>query len=169
LLAICKVFSYKLCRLISDNRNSFPVMFSLTGRIDNVITVKAAGAGTLVRVGRGAQEGGPTRSFPMKSTDTYNDIKEVNLAYMMLAQNMVRSDREAAIFRLGISEEIADILERLTPGQVLKMASSEMLLCSFRFEDSLLIDLLANHERDRGVGHIHAAILAAGRPVETVA
>ncbi|MBI5784019.1 MAG: flagellar transcriptional regulator FlhD [Rhodocyclales bacterium] len=105
----------------------------------------------------------------MKSTDTYNDIKEVNLAYMMLAQNMVRSDKEAAIFRLGISEEIADILARLTPGQVLKMANSEMLLCSFRFEDSLLLDLLANHERDRGVGHVHAAILAAGRPVETVA
>ncbi len=105
----------------------------------------------------------------MKSTDTYNDIKEVNLAYLMLAQNMVRSDREAAIFRLGISEEIAEVLERLTPGQVLKMASSEMLLCSFRFDDSLLLDLLANHERDRGVGHIHAAILAAGRPVATMA
>jgi flagellar transcriptional activator FlhD len=87
----------------------------------------------------------------------------------MLAQNMVRSDKEAAIFRLGISEEIADILARLTPGQVLKMAASEMLLCSFRFDDSLLLDLLANHERDRGVGHIHAAILAAGRPVEAVA
>ena len=105
----------------------------------------------------------------MKTTDTYNDIKEVNLAYLMLAQNMVRSDREAAIFRLGISEEIADILETLTPGQVLKMASSDMLLCSFRFDDTLLIDLLANHERERGVGHIHAAILAAGKPVESVA
>jgi flagellar transcriptional activator FlhD len=104
----------------------------------------------------------------MKSTDTYNDIKEVNLAYLMLAQSMVRSDRETAIFRLGISEEIAEILDRLTPGQILKMAASEMLLCSFRFDDSLLLDLLANHERDRGVGHIHAAILAAGRPVETV-
>jgi flagellar transcriptional activator FlhD len=105
----------------------------------------------------------------MKSTDTYNDIKEVNLAYLMLAQNMVRSDKEAAIFRLGISEEIADILARLTPGQVLKMAASEMLLCSFRFKDSLLLDLLANHERDRGVGHVHAAILAAGKSVEAVA
>lgn len=105
----------------------------------------------------------------MKSTDTYNDIKEVNLAYLMLAQNLVRADREAALFRLGISEEIADILDRLTPGQVLKMASSDMLLCSFRFDDSLLINLLANHERDRGVGHVHAAILAAGRQVETVA
>ncbi len=105
----------------------------------------------------------------MKSTDTYNDIKEVNLSYLMLAQNMVRSDREGAIFRLGISQEIADVLGRLTPGQVLKMASSDMLLCSFRFEDSLLLDLLANHERDRGVGHLHATILAAGRPVATIA
>ena len=89
----------------------------------------------------------------MKSTDTYNDIKEVNLSYLMLAQNMVRSDREAAIFRLGISEEIADVIGRLTPGQVLKMASSDMLLCNFRFDDTLLLDLLANHERERGVGH----------------
>jgi flagellar transcriptional activator FlhD len=105
----------------------------------------------------------------MSPTDTYNDIKEVNLAYLMLAQNMVRSDREAAIFRLGISTEIADILERLTPGQVLKMASSDMLVCNFRFDDTLLLNLLSNHERDRGVGQIHAAILAAGKPVETVA
>ena len=105
----------------------------------------------------------------MKATDTYNEIKEVNLAYMILAQNMVRSDRESAIFRLGISSEIADVVERLTPGQVLKMASSDMMLCSFRFDDKLLLDLLANHERDRGVGHLHAAILAAGRPVATLA
>jgi len=105
----------------------------------------------------------------MNATDTYGDIKEVNLAYLMLAQSMVRADREAAIFRLGISEEVADILDRLTPGQVLKMAGSDMLLCSFRFNDSLLLNLLSNHERDRGVGHIHAAILAAGKPVEAVA
>ncbi|MDE2599953.1 MAG: flagellar transcriptional regulator FlhD [Rhodocyclaceae bacterium] len=105
----------------------------------------------------------------MNPADTYNDIKEVNLAYLMLAQNMVRSDREAAIFRLGISTEIADILERLTPGQVLKMASSDMLVCNFRFDDTLLLNLLSNHERDRGVGQIHAAILAAGKPVEAVA
>ena len=99
----------------------------------------------------------------MKLADTYNDNKEVNLAYLMLAQSTVRADREGAIFRLGISEEVAEILDRLTPGQVLKMASSDMLICSFRFNDSLLLNLLANHERERGVGHVHAAILAAGK------
>lgn len=105
----------------------------------------------------------------MNLTDTHNDIKEVNLAYLMLAQNMVRADREGAIFRLGISSEIADILDRLTPGQVLKMAGSDMLICNFRFDDTLLLNLLSNHERERGVGHFHAAILAAGKPVESVA
>jgi flagellar transcriptional activator FlhD len=105
----------------------------------------------------------------MSATDSYNDIKEVNLAYLMLAQNLVRADREAAIFRLGISDEIASILDRLTPGQIVKMASSDMLVCSFRFDDKLLLNLLANHERDRGVGHVHAAILAAGKPLATVA
>jgi flagellar transcriptional activator FlhD len=49
------------------------------------------------------------------------------------------------------------------------MAGSDMLLCNFRFDDTLLLNLLANHERERGVGHIHAAILAAGKPVEAVA
>jgi flagellar transcriptional activator FlhD len=141
----------------------FPLIFFLLKFLENAITAKrACGDVVLPRIG------GNSRSAKMKSTDTYNDIKEVNLAYLMLAQNMVRSDREAAVFRLGISEEIADILETLTPGQVLKMASSDMLLCSFRFEDTLLIDLLANHERERGVGHVHAAILAAGKPVESV-
>lgn len=105
----------------------------------------------------------------MSANAAYSDIKEVNLSYLILAQSMVRADRESAIFRLGISSEIADVLERLTPGQVLKMASSDMLLCSFRFDDTLLLDLLANHERDRGVGHLHAVILAAGKPVETMA
>jgi flagellar transcriptional activator FlhD len=104
----------------------------------------------------------------MKPTDTDNDIKEVNLAYLMLAQSMVRADRENAIFRLGVSEEIADILERLTPGQIVKMASSDMLLCHFRFDDALVIDLLANHDRNRGIGQIHAAIVAARKPVATI-
>ena len=32
----------------------------------------------------------------MNLADTHNDIKEVNLAYLMLAQNMVRADRPGA-------------------------------------------------------------------------
>jgi flagellar transcriptional activator FlhD len=105
----------------------------------------------------------------MNAADTYNEIKELNLSYLMLAQQLIRVDRETAQYRLGVSADIADIIERLTPGQVLKMAGSNMALCRFRFDDRMLVGLLSSHERDRGTSHTHAAILAAARPVEAIA
>ncbi len=44
-----------------------------------------------------------------------NEIRELNLAYLMLAQQMIREDRDAAMFRLGVSEEVADMIESLSP------------------------------------------------------
>lgn len=105
----------------------------------------------------------------MSSADVYNEIKELNLAYMMLAQQLIRADRETAQYRLGIGADIAEVIDRLTPGQVLKMAGSNMVLCRFRFDDKLLLGLLSGHERDRGTAHTHATILAAARSVEAVA
>jgi flagellar transcriptional activator FlhD len=105
----------------------------------------------------------------MNTADTYNEIKELNLGYLMLAQQLIRADRETAQYRLGISSELAEVIEALTPGQVLKMSGSNMVLCRFRFDDSLLLGLLSSHERDSGTSHTHAAILAAARPVEAVA
>jgi flagellar transcriptional activator FlhD len=105
----------------------------------------------------------------MRTAELLNEIKELNLAYLMLAQQMVRGDRDAAMLRLGISEEVADLLADLTAGQVLKMAASQLMLCRFRFDDRLLLDLLADHKRESGVSHLHAAIVAAGRPVEALA
>ena len=32
------------------------------------------------------------------------EIREANLTYLMLAQNLIRSDREEALFLLGMSE-----------------------------------------------------------------
>ena len=39
-----------------------------------------------------------------------NEIREANLSYLMLAQNMVRQDRDAAVYRLGVSEDVANVL-----------------------------------------------------------
>ncbi|GMV54793.1 MAG: hypothetical protein AMXMBFR6_05980 [Betaproteobacteria bacterium] len=101
----------------------------------------------------------------MKS-EAHEEIKELNLAYMMLAQQLIRQDRAGAIYRLGISDDIADLIVDLTPGQVLKMAASNMLLCRFRFEDRMLLGLLSSH--DSATGHLHAAILAARQPLESL-
>ncbi len=105
----------------------------------------------------------------MGADQMMTEIREVNLTYMMLAQQMLREDKAAAIYRLGISQDLAGIVESLTSGQLLKMAASNMLLCRFRFDDRLIAELLTSHSKDRAMSQSHAAILMAGRPAEAMA
>ena len=55
------------------------------------------------------------------------EIRDANLSYLMLAQSLIRADRSQALFRLGISEETADLLKMLSPAQLMKIASSNTL------------------------------------------
>ena len=73
------------------------------------------------------------------------------------------------MYRLGINQDIADILDRLSSAQLIKMAASNMLLCRFRFDDRLIADMLSNDSRDQSVTKSHAAILMAGKPAEAIA
>ena len=66
------------------------------------------------------------------------EIREANLSYLMLAQSLIRADREQALYRLGISEDTARLLVQLTPAQVMKIAASNTLLCRFRMDDDLV-------------------------------
>lgn len=97
------------------------------------------------------------------------EIREANLSYLMLAQSLIRADREQALYRLGISEDTAQLLVQLTPAQVMKIAASNTLLCRFRMDDDLVWGLLTNHGRqaaNEGVNRLHASILMAGRHQE---
>jgi flagellar transcriptional activator FlhD len=94
------------------------------------------------------------------------EIKDTNLSYMLLAQQMIRDDKPSAIFRLGISEELAELVEGLSPAQLLKMAASNMLLCRFRFDERLLLNMITDHNKDRMMSQAHVAILMAGQPLE---
>src|SRR5450755_4218072 len=98
----------------------------------------------------------------LKTDQMLQDIREANMTYLILAQAMIRQDKPEAMYRLGVSEEVATILEQLSTGQVLKIASSNMLVCCFRFENQMVWDLLTSHSRDLGVSGVHAAILTAG-------
>ena len=64
----------------------------------------------------------------MDSEQLLAEIREANLTYLMLAQNLIRKDRAEALFRLGLTEEAADLLGMLSTAQLLKIASSNMLL-----------------------------------------
>jgi flagellar transcriptional activator FlhD len=105
----------------------------------------------------------------MNSEQILTEIREANLAYLMLAQNLIRADREQAMYRLGISEENAQMLELLTPSQLMRVASGNTLLCRFRIDDELVWGLLTNHAKTATndvTNRLHASILMAGRHQE---
>jgi flagellar transcriptional activator FlhD len=95
-------------------------------------------------------------------TQLLDEIRETNLSYLMLAQRMLREDREQAMFRLGLSAEVADIVAKLSPAQILKIAISNLLVCRFRFTDDTVWELLTSHSRDASIGALHAGVLMAG-------
>ncbi|MEO8133103.1 MAG: flagellar transcriptional regulator FlhD [Betaproteobacteria bacterium] len=97
----------------------------------------------------------------MKTDQLLDEIREANLSYLVLAQHMLRKDKASALYRLGLSEEVADVIEGLSTGQLLKIAAANILMCRFRFDDEMVWKLLTSHTRDRGVAGAHAAILMA--------
>ena len=106
----------------------------------------------------------------MKLEQLKEEIRETNLAYLVLAQHMLRGDRAQALYRLGISGEVADVIESLTTAQLLKLAASSVLMCRFSFNDDMVWNLLTSHSRDGAVpAGMHASILIAGQPVRAAA
>jgi len=105
----------------------------------------------------------------MSVNETLDEVREANLSYLMLAQQMLREDQEAAMFRLGIGKGLADTLQALTTSQVLKMATSNMLLFRLRFEDSLVLGMLNGYTKDKTTSPSHAAILMSGEPAALLA
>ncbi len=106
----------------------------------------------------------------MTNEQILTEIREANLTYLMLAQNLIRADRAEALFRLGMSEEAADLIASLSPAQISKIASGNMLLCKFRVDDDIVWNLLTNHNIRKvdndATTKLHASILMAGRFAE---
>jgi len=95
-------------------------------------------------------------------------IREVNFTYLMLAQQLIRHDLAAAVYRLGVSEESAELIAALSPAQVLKLASSNTLLCRMRADENMVWSLLTSRHSPQRSGNdttqqLHASILMAGR------
>ena len=104
----------------------------------------------------------------MSIDNMMTEIRELNLSYLMLAQQMIRADKEAAIFRLGISMEIADLLEKLSNAQLLKLSSTNIVLTRLRFDDNAILSMLTDHSKDGAQAKSHAAILMSSQPVDKI-
>ena len=108
----------------------------------------------------------------MTNEQMLTEIREANMTYLMLAQNLIRQDKAEALFRLGMSDESATLIGALSPAQIVKIASGNMLLCRFRVDDEMVWNLLTNHSASKvdndATTKLHASILMAGRYSETM-
>ena len=102
----------------------------------------------------------------MIETGTANEIGDLNLAYLLLAQRLVREDVATAMFRLGMSRELADLLGNLSLSQVVKLSASSLLLCRFRFDDHPILSALTHQGKNLDLQQAHTAILLSSQQVE---
>lgn len=100
--------------------------------------------------------------------DYSSEIRDVNLSYLMIAQQMIRHDRAEAIFRLGISGEIADLLANMSNAQVLKMAACNVMLSRFRFNDTAILATLLREKGRVTATPVHASIIMASQAPEVI-
>ncbi|GAU07073.1 flagellar transcriptional regulator FlhD [Burkholderia stabilis] len=68
--------------------------------------------------------------------DIFDAIAEFNRVYLVLAQRMLRIDREEGKRQLGISDEIAESIVSLTLEQIDELAAGGELVCEFRAENA---------------------------------
>ncbi|WP_010628893.1 flagellar transcriptional regulator FlhD [Halomonas sp. KM-1] len=99
----------------------------------------------------------------MKNTNHLDEIQELNLAYLLLAQRLLNDDRAAAMFRLKIDGETADLLSSLGVIQLTRLARTNQLLCHFGFEGAEQLRQVIDNPRDNGLSQFHASLLMAGR------
>jgi flagellar transcriptional activator FlhD len=97
-----------------------------------------------------------------------SEIRSVNLSYLMIAAQMIKHDKAEAIFRLGIDIEIADIIANMSNSQLFKLASSNIMLARFRFDDSKLLAKLIGSKHEGNINPSHAAIIMSGQEAETI-
>jgi flagellar transcriptional activator FlhD len=90
-----------------------------------------------------------------------NEITDLNIGYVLLAQKLLRLDRSAGMLRLGIDAEVADCLAGLTPSQILTLSSSNALLCGPRAGE--LLPAVTRTGHDAIAQQAHMFIVLASR------
>ena len=104
----------------------------------------------------------------MAETATTNEIGDLNLTYLLLAQRLVREDVATAMFRLGLSREVADLLGNLSLSQIVKLAASSLFLCRLRFDHHPILSALTQDKKNLALQQAHAAIVLGGQQVNAL-
>ncbi|KGT93323.1 transcriptional regulator [Erwinia typographi] len=91
--------------------------------------------------------------------DQLQGIHSLNLSYLLLAQQLIRDDKLAAGFRLGLNEETMDLLKDLSSLQLIKLSTTSQLICRLRVDNEMVINCLTKDSRIDALQQIHTGIL----------
>ncbi|EYS98287.1 transcriptional regulator [Cupriavidus sp. SK-4] len=114
---------------------------------------------------KGATPAGPAGGGPASDpvSESLLEITDLNLSYLLLVQRLMRENEAEALFRLGLEREVGRVLAALTPQQMVALARSNLVLCRFRLEDSMLVAALTGAEPLHALQNMHAAIVMAAQ------
>jgi flagellar transcriptional activator FlhD len=99
----------------------------------------------------------------MSTAEASKEIADLNLNYMLLAQKLLREDRASAMLRLGIGPEMADLLGGMSLSEVVKLASSDFVLCAFRLDELPIARTVMQDPRERPLQQAHLSIVLAAQ------
>lgn len=100
----------------------------------------------------------------MFSPEVENEITDLNIAYLLLAQRLLREDRAAGMLQLGIGREQAEFIARLAVPEILTMSSARGLLCGFRMGGPVRTVLQTGHDEPLQRAHLFIVLAAAHAP-----
>lgn len=72
------------------------------------------------------------------------DIVELNFGYLLLVQKLLKSDLEKGMKATSIRREVAEVLVSYSTEKLLKLASTNVILCRFNLNDYELLSKLAS-------------------------
>ena len=97
----------------------------------------------------------------LSAVEIDEEIQELNLTYLLLAQRLLKEDKLSGMFRLKFSEEMADLLLSLSTRQISQLSRTNQVLCTFSIEHAAQLARVLFNERDHGLTQTHAAMLLA--------
>lgn len=86
-------------------------------------------------------------------------INDLNLSYLLLAQSLIKEDKDAASFRLGLTDPLMNTLKSLSVSQLIKLASTNQLICQLRINSEAVIDFLTRDSRIDALQRVHTGII----------
>ena len=97
----------------------------------------------------------------METTKTLEEFQELNLAYLLLIQKMLTEDRDAAMFRLKLSSEMADLLSSMSVREITWLATQGQFVLRPCADNAEQLQHVLRSKRETGLTQTHLAMLMA--------